>query len=420
MQTAHRIELKPNNRQRTYFAKASGVARFAYNWGLAEWNRLYEENKNLPEEARVFISGMMLKKRFNAIKKEQYPWTKEVTKYAAQQPFLDLQKAFQSFFAKTGMRPKFKKKGHCRDSFYVGGDQIKVLGQKIHVPNLGLVRMKEGLRFLGKINSATFSKQSDKWFVSIQVETVEKEIIYPQQDRAVGIDLGITSLMVTSDGHNFHNERPLQKSLKKLKKEQRRLSKKKESAKKRGSNLKDCKNYQKQKIKVSKIHYKVYCQRDDILHKVTSSLACNYHSIAIEDLNVKGMVKNHNLARHIQDVGFGKFRILLKYKTGQRCSDLILVNRFYPSSKTCFKCKKIKEHQTLADRTFSCECGWETSRDFNASLNLKSQIGRVPAELTPVEITALQKSVRPVFVTSIGEAGSKHQITLNQDIGKFE
>jgi len=412
MQTAHKIELKPNNRQRTYFAKAAGVARFAYNWGLAEWNRLYEENKRLEKENQTSISGMMLKKKFNAIKKEQYPWVQEVTKYAAQQPFLDLQKAFKSFFTKKAKRPKFKKKGRCFDSFYVGGDQIKIIGKKIHVPNLGLVRLKESLRFSGKINSATFSRQSDKWFVSVQIETLEKKIIYPEQDRTVGADLGIKSLIVTSDGHELENQRPLQKNLKKLKREQRKLSKKQQEAKKGGKKLQDCENYKKQRVKVSKIHYRIDCLRDDILHKVTTFLSCNYRSIAIEDLNVKGMVKNHNLARHIEDVGFGKFRILLKYKTEQRCSDLIIVDRFYPSSKTCFKCKKVKKELPLSERIFNCECGWEISRDFNAALNLKSKIGRVPAELTPVEITALQKSVHPIFVTSISESGSKHQTPL--------
>src|SRR3989339_1162948 len=118
MQIAHKIELNPNNKQRTYFAKACGTARFAYNWGLAEWNRLYEENKKLPELSRVKISGMSLKKAFNAVKKDQFPWTKEVSKYAAQQPFLDLQEAFGRFFKKLGGRPKFKKKGKSRDSFY--------------------------------------------------------------------------------------------------------------------------------------------------------------------------------------------------------------------------------------------------------------------------------------------------------------
>ncbi|MBF0442218.1 MAG: helix-turn-helix domain-containing protein, partial [Oligoflexales bacterium] len=172
VQIAHKIELKANNKQKTYFARACGVSRFTYNWALNEWNTLYEKNRSCSSEEKEKISGLSLKKKFNAIKKEQFPWTKEVTKYAAQQPFIDLQNAFNRFFKKLGGKPKFKKKGQD-DSFYVGGDQIKVAGRKIWVPNLGFVRLKESLRYQGKINSATFSRMADRWFVSIQLDTAE-------------------------------------------------------------------------------------------------------------------------------------------------------------------------------------------------------------------------------------------------------
>ena len=134
MQIAHKIELKANNKQKTYFAKAVGTARFAWNWALTEWEKQYKEGAK--------PSGMKLKKEFNAIKKTQFPWTKEVTKYAAQQPFLDLQDAYNRFFKKIAKRPKLKKKGKSKDSFYVGGDQIKIKDDKIWVPNLGFVALK--------------------------------------------------------------------------------------------------------------------------------------------------------------------------------------------------------------------------------------------------------------------------------------
>ena len=408
MQIAHKIELKPNNKQVTYFAKACGTARFAYNWALAEWNRLYEANKNLPESDRIKISGMGLKKNFNAIKKEKFPWTKEVTKYAAQQPFLDLQEAFVRYFKKLGGRPQFKKKGKSHDSFYVGGDQVKITGHKIHVPNLGLVRLKEFPRFVGKINSATFSRTADKWFVSLQIEAAV-EFKSPEKDRAVGIDVGLNHLAVTSDGHAFEAPKPLKAALRKLKRQQRVLAKKIRIAKKEERKLSESKNFQKQKIKVAKIHYRVSCIRKDTLHKLTTALARNYNEIAIEDLNVKGMVKNHNLARSIQDVGFGEFRRQMTYKTDWRKTNLEIVDRFFPSSKKCSHCHKVKESLSLKDRTYVCECGVTLSRDYNASLNLKQKIGRVPTEFTPVEITAMQKSVYPILVTSIVESGKKHQ-----------
>ena len=410
MQIAHKIELRPNNKQKTYFGKACGTARFAYNWGLAEWTRLYEENKKLPEQDRMKISGMALKKAFNAIKKEQFPWTKEVTKYAAQQPFLDLQDAFGRFFQKKGGRPTFKKKGKSRESFYVGGDQVRMEGKKIHVPNLGLVRLKEPLRFTGKINSAVFSKVADKWFVSVQVKTRGLGYEAPQEDRQIGVDIGIESMAVISDGYRFESPLPLKKHLRRLRRSQRVLSKRCRASKESGKKLSDAKNVQKQRMKVARIHNKISCIRKDILHKVTSFLACNYTAIAIEDLNVKGMVKNHNLARSIQDVGFGEFRRQLVYKTAWRQTNLILVDRFFPSSKACSQCHAMKDAMPLSERVFECACGFKANRDFNASLNLVKQIGRVPAESTPVEITALRRSVYPVVVSSIVESGNKHQI----------
>lgn len=252
MQIAHKIELKPNNKQRTYFCKACGTARFAFNWGLAEWDRLYLENKKLPKEdpTRTKISGMSLKKSFNAIKKSQFPWIYEVTKYASQQPFLDLQDAWQKFFKQGAGKPRFKKKGKSHDSFYVGGDQIKIRGQKIHVPNLGLVRLKELPRFGSKINSATFSRTADKWFVSLQIEVQDENAVatrQPEKGTKVGVDIGLNSMAVTSDGHAFQAPKPLKKYLRKLARHQRVIAKKIQTAKKEGRILSESKNYQKTK-----------------------------------------------------------------------------------------------------------------------------------------------------------------------------
>jgi putative transposase len=408
IQTTHKIELNPNNEQKTYFTKACGVRRFAYNWALGEWNRLYEENKNLPKENKVKISGLSLKKSFNAIKKEKFPWTKEVTKYAAQEPFLDLDNAFKRFFKKKSKRPKFKKKNKSKDSFYVGGDQLKLEGQKVWVPNLGFVRMKESLRFEGKLNSATFSRQGNKWFASLQMSIAP---LPPQTaQRVIGVDLGLNSLAVTSDGYVFENPKPLKDALKKLRREQRKFSRQVRQAKKEKRELSKSKNVQKQKKKVAQIHYKVSCKRQDTLHKITSFLCSHYKSIALEDLNVTGMLKNHKLAKHIQDAGWGELRRQVKYKAKRKGIGLVIVDRFFASSKTCNRCKKVKESLSLKERTFYCDhCGFKADRDYNAALNLRDEIGIVCAELTPVEITALLQEVNPLVVTSIREAGSEHQ-----------
>ena len=394
MQIAHKIQLKHNNKQGTYFSKACGTSRFAWNWALAEWEKQYQEGKK--------PTGMGLKKEFNAIKKKDFPWTKEVTKYAAQQPFLDLQDAYKRFWKKLSQKPKFKKKGKCKDSFYVGGDQLKIKGKKIWIPNLGFVRMSENLRFEGKINSAVFSRTADRWFVSIQVDT-NKEFKKCGFENSVGVDLGINKMVVLSNKMAMESPKPLKKNLRKLARFQRKLKKKKFKSS----------NYNKQKIKVAKVHARVACIRKDTLHKTTTYLTKNYQEIGIENLNVKGMVKNHKLARAISDIGFGEFRRQLEYKADIRGNLVKIHDRFFPSSKTCSCCKKLKEDLTLKDRIFTCKwCNLEIDRDLNSAINLDVRPAR--PELTSAEMTAMKKSVFPVFATSIAEPGNKRQICVSR------
>lgn len=414
---SHKIELKPNNKQKTYFKKACGVSRHAYNWGLVRWGELYQENKSLPKEIQHKISWQSLKKEFNSIKSEQFPWTAEVTKYAAQQPFKHLGTAFSQFFKKTKSPsekklnyPKLKKKNKSTDSFYIGGDQVRVRGSKVWIPNLGLVRLKEQLRFNGKINSVTISRTADRWFASFQLDLdiITKTGNLTRND-SVGVDLGINTLVTTSDGRAFKSPEPLKRVLGKLKKQNRKLSRKITAAKKNKRELVESKNFQKQKIKVSKIHARISNIRKDAIHKITNYLVSSYDNIAIEDLNVSGMLKNQKLSRAISDMGFYELRRQLTYKSVEKEVNLVIVDRYFPSSKCCSNCGTIKKDLSLKDRVFSCECGLKINRDLNAAINLKNKIGRVPAEFTPVEITALQKSVNPVLVTSIVEAGNKPQ-----------
>lgn len=414
MNVAHKIELKPNKEQKIYFSKACGISRMAYNWGLNRWNELYQANEKLTKENKVRISGMSLKKEFNSIKKEQFPFVFEVTKYACQQPFLDLDQAFKRFFKGTSKYPRFHKKHKMRDSFYVGGDQVQIDGRKVWIPNLGFVKMKESLRFFGKINSITISWAADKWFVSIQVEISTPTISRKHNDgkkRVVGVDLGIKTLITTSDGVMIENPKHLKNSLRKLKRDQRKLSRKYEAAKKDKRELKDSKNFIKQKNKVAKLHYKLSCKRKDMIHKITNYLTKNYDQIVIENLNVSGMVKNHNLAQALSDVSFGEFRRQLEYKSIREGSVVKLADRFYPSSKTCSCCGHIKKVLKLSERTFECEqCGASIDRDLNASINLKNLVkdivGGVPTEFTPAEIEYNLKGLTPLKA-SIVDPGIK-------------
>jgi putative transposase len=348
---AHQIRLEPNRREEEYFRKACGVARFSWNWGLSEWKKRYE--------SRERVDGLKLKKDFNAIKALEFPWTYEVTKYASQQPFLHLQAAFRRFFEKKGRYPRFKRKG-VHDSFYIGGDHLEVNGKKIRIPRLGWVRMREAVRFQGKVVSATVRRIADKWFVSVQVELEEAPTPCESQAR-VGVDLGVNRLATLSNGETFEGPKPLRKELSKLRRLSRALSRKQKGSQ----------NRLKARVRLQRLHYRIRSIRQDSLHKLTTYLTRNFGVIAIEDLNVRGMLKNRHLSRAISDMGFHEFRRQAEYKAKLRQNHLEVVSRWFGSSKTCSECGTIQQRLELSERTFRCEeCGYEADRDFNAAVNL--------------------------------------------------
>ena len=403
---AHKIELKPNNKQKTYFQKACGISRLAWNWGLANWEKQYKDG--------LKPSGMALKKEFNAIKKEQFHFTYEVTKYASQQPFIQLQEAYNRFFKKLGGKPKFKKKNKSIDSFYIGGDQIKVIGKKVKIPNLGLVRLKEEIRFDGKISNATVSRIADKWFISFAIKPAMSYHETCENQASVGIDLGINHLAVLSNGSFIDSPKPLKKNLKKLKRLSRQLSKKQHSRKK-GDTTPKSNNYIKHSLKVAKLHKRVADIRKDFLHKFTTYLTDNFQYISIETLNVKGMMSNGKLSRAISDIGMYEFKRQLLYKSELKGNYILENDKWFASSKTCPHCGNNKADLTLKDRIYEClECKKvKADRDLIASINLHNQLGKVLPEVTPVEITALNQEAKLIDLTSIVEAGNKHHHLSN-------
>jgi len=333
---SHKICLDPTYKQEQYFRQACGIARFTWNWALAEWKSKYE--------AGFKPSAFELKKQFNAVKPIEFPWMYEVTKYASQQPFIHLQTGFNRFFQGLGAYPKFKKKGH-HDSFYIGNDHIKLDGKHLKLPKLGWVRMREVLRFSGKVISATISRVANKWFVSLNVELDQAPKSCDSQ-AGVGVDLGIKALATLSNGDAFEAPKPLKKFLKKLKRMQCSLSRR----------VKGSQNRQKLRQKIALVHAKITNIRQDSLHKLTHYLTDSFGGIVIEDLNVSGMLKNSKLSRAIADIGFYEFRRQLEYKSQVKGNYLLIADRWFPSSKTCSNCGQKKEKLKLSFRGKSfCE-----------------------------------------------------------------
>ena len=361
MLIAHRIALDPNNVQATYFARAAGTARFAYNWALAEWKRQYETWKldnSLPRPSQA-----ALRRQLNALKREQFPWMLEVTKNAPQMAIIQLGDAFKNFFAGRAKYPQFRKKG-VHDRFTLTNDQFSIDGCRIRIPNLGWVRMRESLRFAGKIMSATVSRVAGRWFVSIAMDTVDDSHLPKAENQgAVGVDLGVSALATLSTGETIDGPKPHKALLARLQRLSRSLSRKEKGSA----------NRKKAKGKLAKLHARIAAIRSDALHQLTTNLTRQFHTIGIEDLNVRGMVKNRHLARSIADMGFFEFRRQLEYKAAMRGGQVVVADRFYPSSKTCSCCGHRLEALPLTMREWTCPaCGTRHDRDVNAAVNLKN------------------------------------------------
>jgi putative transposase len=359
---AHKIALDPNVEQAIYFARACGTARFAWNWALAEWQRQYKDGGK-PSEAA-------LRKQLNAAKREQFPWMLDVTKVASQQAIKNLGRAFSNFFndlkkPKKERRfgyPQFKKKG-IHDSFRAenGPETFALEGKRIKLPVIGWVRMREALRFQGKVLSATVSRVADRWFVSVTVDVAHQIPVRENQVAVGGVDLGVKTLATMSDGSTVEGPKAFRSNLKKLKRLSRSLSRK----------VKGSANRRKARAKIARMHARIANIRKDSLHKLTSELVNKFSVIGIEDLNIKGMMANGKLSRAIADMGFYEFRRQLGYKSEMVGARIVVADRWYPSSKMCSDCNHVVQTLPLSVREWTClECGSVHERDRNAAINL--------------------------------------------------
>ncbi len=380
MKRAYKIEINPTAEQKSKIHQTIGVSRFIYNFYIAH-------NKEIYAREGKFVSGMDFSKWLNnkyIPNNKDMKWIKEVSSKATKQAIMNGDKAFRDFFKKAKGFPRFKKKKNQDVKAYFPKNNKTdwtLERHRVKIPTLGWVRLKEFgyIPVNSIVKSGTVSQKADRYYVSILVEENDKKV-YKSTNEGVGIDLGVKEFVVCSDGIKFKNinkTSTVKKIEKKLKREQRKLSRKYESLKIRNKNIKEGRatrqNIQKQVVKVQKLHQRLTNIRTDYINKIVSSIIKQKPSyITIEDLNVKGMMKNKHLSKAIASQKFFEFKTKLMSKCKQNNIELRIVDRFYPSSKTCSNCGEIKQDLKLSDRIYKCDCGLTIDRDLNSSINLKN------------------------------------------------
>ena len=367
---AYKFRIYPTEEQEIFFAKTFGCVRKVYNLMLNDRKKAYEEVKNDPSKKMIFPTPAKYKKEF--------PFLKEVDSLALANAQLHLDKAYKNFFRDKSVGfPRFKSKKNPVQSYTTNNQNgtVALIDNKfIKVPKLkSLIRIKLHRQPKGMIKSATISRHSSgKYYISLLCKEEISEL--PKTNSAIGIDLGITDFAILSDGQKIDNNKFTSKMEKKLKREQRKLSRRALLAKNKGIPLSEAKNYQKQKRKVARLHEKVMNQRTDFLNKLSTEIIKNHDIICIEDLNVKGMLRNHKLARSISDVSWSSFVAKLQYKADWYGREIIKVDTWFPSSQICSECGHKDGKKSLDIREWTCPiCHTHHDRDINASINILTE-----------------------------------------------
>ncbi|MDD0820605.1 IS200/IS605 family element RNA-guided endonuclease TnpB [Bacillus cereus] len=364
---AYKFRIYPNKEQEILIAKTIGCSRFVFNHFLGMWNDTYKETgKGLTYNA---CSAQLPQLKI------ELEWLKEVDSTAIQSALKNLADAYKRFFKKQNDKPRFKSKKNNVQSYttkHTNGN-IAIVDNKIKLPKLGFVKFAKSREIDGRIMNATVRRNSSgKYFVSILTEVEIQPL--EKADSAIGIDLGITDFAILSDGHKIDNNKFTSKMEKKLKREQRKLSKRALIAKNKGIHLLDAKNYQKKKRKVARLHERVINQRDDFLNKLSTEIIKNHDIICIEDLNTKGMLRNHKLAKSISDVSWSAFVSKLEYKATWYGKTIVKVSRWFPSSQICSDCGHHDGKKSLEIRDWTCPiCHANHDRDINASKNILAE-----------------------------------------------
>lgn len=383
MLRSYKTEINPTPEQKTIINRTIGVCRYVYNFYLAHNRESYESDKK-------FVSGMDFSKWLNnefIPNNPEYHWIKDVSSKSVKQSIMNADRAFKDFFKGRTEFPKFKKRGKSDVKMYFVKTDAKAIipceRHRIKIPTLGWVKIKEKGYIPTNpkphiIKSGSVSYKAGRYYVSVLVE--QPASIPPKLSiEGLGVDLGIKDFAICSNNTTYKNinkSRKLHKLEKRLKRAQRQLSRKYESLKQRNKILKGeatRQNILKQQLKVQRLHQRIDSIRTDYINKVVSDMVKTKPMwITIEDLNISGMMKNRHLSKAIAQQKFFEFRTKLSAKCHENGIELRVVNRFYPSSKTCHKCGSVKSNLKLSDRTYHCcECGYTADRDFNASLNLR-------------------------------------------------
>jgi len=384
---AYRFALDPTPREQGALASHCGAARVAYNWGL-ELVKTRLEQRRAGEEVEVPWTLPELRREWNRVKHQVAPWWAENSKEAYSSGLDGLARALKNWSDSRGGRrkghpmgfPRNKKKGRARDACRFTTGPLRVLPDRKHVqlPRIGVLKTHESTRKLARrieqgtarILAATISRQAERWYVSFTCEVHRHIPCHTGRTTVVGVDVGIRHLAVLSTGTVIPNPRALEGSLRKLRRLNRELARRTPGSHRRTWTRR----------RLARTHARAANIRRDTLHKVTTTLATQYCTVVVEQLNVAGMLRNRRVARAIADTGMAELRRLLVYKTSWYGAELVTAERFYPSSKTCSDCGWVKAKLTLAERTFTCEaCGLALDRDLNAARNLAQLVELIVA-----------------------------------------